>query len=144
MGGKRAGRLKTAALVVSTAMSISVSALAIWKIAPETSCNMENPSQANTFVRLSAGGSLSREIRKNKTVLTQQMPFSGDVLLSVTLRIKSSGEVEIEDARARDNDGRSRDVTETIRKAIRIKSLSKFSDSDFTRSETFEFKLHKN
>jgi hypothetical protein len=143
MGGKRAGRLRTAALVITTAMSISVSALAVWKLGPEPSCNIQGTQRANTFLRLSAGGSLSREIRKNNDALIRQMPFYGDISLSVTLKIKSSGEVEIENAKA-SSGGSSRNVTTRVRKLIQIKNLSKFSDSDFTKRETFEFQLHKN
>lgn len=142
MGRKMRGRLRTAALVVSTALSISAASLTIWKLAPETGCSMGQDS--NAFVRMSVGGSLARQVRKNSKSLSRQMPFQGDGVLSITVRVRSNGEAVIESARARGAGSSSeQDVTSKVRNIIKIRKMNKFSDSDFTRREVFEIPLHK-
>lgn len=140
MSRKFGGRLKSAALIVTTAMSIGMASLAAWKLGPDISCN---PGQdSNAFVRMSVGGTLTRQVRKNREAIMRQMPFSGDGVLSITVKVRSNGEAVIESAKAREEGSPAEhDVTSKLRGIISIRKMNKFSDSDFTRRETFEIPL---
>jgi hypothetical protein len=145
MGREKQGRLMRAAVILTTAASLSITSLAIWKLGPDMDgCNAQE-QRPNTFIRMSVGGALRREVRRNLKALTSQMPFSGDVVLSITIKVNSSGTLEIEMAKAKraGSSDNPHDVTGKVQDIIQIKNMRRFSDSNYYTRERFDIILHK-